>query len=139
MIFLADTNVLSELRKRQRRDKGVQGWIQSVGWSALSTSWIVIGELRRGANLVRRRDPEQADALDVWIDYVLDTLGPQIYPIDGPVAEAWAQLGVPDPLPTSDGLIAATAIVHDLTLATRNIRDFAGVGLKIVDPWAFQP
>ena len=137
MTFLADTNVLSELRKRDRRAAGVQAWIDAVGWGAISTSWLVIAELKRGANLIRRRDPQQAKMLDAWLDYTVNSLDARIYPIDGPVAETWAKLGIPDPLPTMDGLIAATAVTHGLILATRNVRDFSIAGLNIVNPWAF--
>jgi toxin FitB len=135
--FLLDTNVLSEMRKRERRATGVQAWIEAVGWDVLATSWVVIGEMKHGANLVRRRDAEQAKALDAWIEYAVTQLEARIYPVDGPVAETWARLGIPDPLPTSDGLIAATAISHGLTLATRNVRDFRIAGLNIIDPWSY--
>jgi predicted nucleic acid-binding protein len=135
--FLADTNVLSELRKRQLRDPNVQAWIESVGWDSLSTSWVVIAEMRRGANLIRRRDTEQGRMIDAWVDYTIEQLGDRIHPIDGPVAEEWARLGIPHPLPTIDGLIAATALVHGLTLATRNIRDFGDVKVQIINPWTF--
>jgi hypothetical protein len=135
--FLLDTNVLSEMRKRERRAIGVQAWLEAVGWDVLATSWVVVGEMKHGANLVRRRDGKQAKALDAWIDYTLTRLERRIYPVDGGVAETWARLGIPDPLPISDGLIAATAITHGLTLATRNVRDFRIAGLNIVDPWAY--
>lgn len=136
-MFLADTNVLSELRKGGRRAKGVQAWIETVGWVTLSTSWIVIAEMRRGANLIQRRDPEQAKMLNQWVDYTIGQLGERIYPVDRPVAEAWAKLGIPNPLPLMDGLIAATALVHGSTMATRNVRDFANMGISVVDPWSF--
>ncbi len=137
MTFLVDTNVLSEMRKRQRGNTGVRAWIESVGWDAISTSWIVIREMRRGVSLIGRRDPEQAEMLNAWVDYTVNKLDARIYPVDGPVAETWARLGIPDPLPTMDGLIAATALTHGLTLATRNVRDFGVAGLNIVDPWTF--
>ena len=138
MTFLADTNVLSEMRKRQRMASGVRSWIESVGWNALSTSWIVIGEMKHGANLIARRDSEQAEALNAWIDYVVSRLEARIYSVDGPVAEIWAKLGIPNPLPTTDALIAATAINQGLTLATRNVQDFRIAGLSVTDPWSFQ-
>jgi hypothetical protein len=138
MTFLADTNVLSEMRKRQRMASSVQSWIASVGWNALSTSWIVIGEMKHGAHLIARRDSEQAEALNAWIDYVVSKLEARIYPVDGPVAEIWAKLGIPNPLPATDALIAATAINHGLTLATRNVHDFQITGLNVTDPWTFQ-
>jgi toxin FitB len=138
VIFLADTNVLSEMRKRQRMAASVQAWIGSVGWSALSTSWLVIGEMRHGANLIARCDSEQAGALNAWVDYVVSQLDARIHPVDGPVAETWAKLGISNSLPATDALIAATAINHGLTLATRNVRDFQIAGLTITNPWAFE-
>ena len=137
MTFLIDTDVLSEMRKRQRKAAAVQAWLETVGWSALSTSWLVIGEMRRGANLIRRRDAEQAKALDAWVDYIIDQLDSRIYPVDRPIAETWAKLGIPDPLPTIDGLIAATALTHGLILATRNVDDFGIAGLNVLNPWTF--
>jgi predicted nucleic acid-binding protein len=138
MTFLADTNVLSEMRKRQRMASGVRSWVASIGWNALSTSWVVIGEMKHGANLIARRDSEQAEALNAWINYVVSKLEARIYPVDGPVAEIWAKLGIPNPLPATDALIAATAINYGLTLATRNVRDFTGTGVQVFDPWSFK-
>jgi predicted nucleic acid-binding protein len=93
--------------------------------------------MTRGANLVRRRDIEQARMLDAWIEYTVNQFGGRIYPVDGSVAATWASLGIPDPLPATDGLIAATALSHGLTLATRNVRDFGIAGLNVVNPWTF--
>jgi predicted nucleic acid-binding protein len=136
--FLADTNVLSELRKRTRADERVRAWTAAHGWSAIHTSWIAIAEMKRGAALVARRDPAQAAMLEKWISEVLDHLGDRVLPVERSVAEAWAHLMVPNPRPAMDALIAATAQVHGLTLATRNVRDFAGSGISLVDPWTFK-
>jgi toxin FitB len=135
--FLLDTNVLSELRKRERGDPRVLRWTRSVGWGALHTSWIAIAELKRGAVLARRHDQAQGRALDTWIAEVLARMPDRILPVDGPVAEIWANLMVPDPRPPMDALLAATALVHALTLVTRNTRDFAGTGIELLDPWKF--
>ena len=137
MSFLVDTNVLSELRKRRRGDPHVQEWTHSVGWNALHTSWIAIAEMKRGVALVRRHDVLQATALDAWITEVLGRMGERIFPVDGAVAEIWSRLMVPNPRPPMDALIAATALAHGLTLVTRNVRDFAGSGVVLLDPWAF--
>jgi predicted nucleic acid-binding protein len=137
--FLVDTNVLSELRKRERVNAQVGAWANAVGWDSLHTSWIAVAELKRGAALVRRHDRPQALALDAWIAEVEKQLGERIHPVDRPVAVIWSELMVPDPRPPLDALIAATALAHGLTLVTRNVRDFAGVGgLALLDPWSFQ-
>ena len=137
MTFLADTNVLSELRKRDRADDRVRAWMVVHGWSAVHTSWIAIAEMKRGAALVGRRDPAQAAALEKWISEVIDRLTDRIFPVERSVAEAWASLMIPTTRPTMDTLIAATALVHGLTLATRNVRDFAGSGISVINPWDF--
>ena len=138
MTFLADTNVLSELRKRGRADERVRAWTAAYGWTAIHTSWIAIAEMKRGAALIARRDPVQAASLENWISEVLDHLGDRVFPVERSVAEAWAYLMVPNTRPTMDTLIAATALVHGLTLATRNVRDFAGSGISVIDPWVFE-
>jgi predicted nucleic acid-binding protein len=107
------------------------------GWSAVHTSWIAIAEMKRGAALVGRRDPAQAAALEKWISEVIDRLTDRILPVERSVAEAWASLMIPNTRPTMDTLIAATALVHGLTLATRNVRDFAGSGISVINPWDF--
>ena len=137
MTFLADTNVLSELRKRERADERVRAWTAAHGWGAIHTSWIAIAEMKRGAALVARRDPAQAAALEKWISEVVDRLNDRVFPVERSVAEAWASLMIPNTRPAMDTLIAATALVHGLTLATRNVRDFVGSGIGVIDPWSF--
>jgi predicted nucleic acid-binding protein len=133
--FLIDTNVLSELRKRERGHPSLHAWSVSTGWSALYTSWIAIAEIKRGVELIRRRDKPQAVVLQTWLTEVLDRLGHRILPVDQPVAEIWADLMVPNPRSPLDALIAATARAHGLTLVTRNVRDFANCGIALFDPW----
>jgi predicted nucleic acid-binding protein len=133
--FLLDTNVISELRKRGRGDAGVVRWAASVSPRELHTSVLVIGEIRRGIELKRRTDPAQAAALDSWLDQVRAGLGARILAADERVADAWGRLGVPDPLPAIDGLIAATALIHGLTVVTRNINDLARAGVQTLDPF----
>jgi predicted nucleic acid-binding protein len=137
--FLFDTNVLSELRKKQRQNPQVAAFAKAVGWNSISTSWIVMAELRRGAALVSRHDPKQAEALESWIEMLHRRIGDRILPVDGAVAAAWVTLMVPNPRSPLDALIAATALAHGLTLVTRNVRDFAGAGIDLLDPWAFAP
>ena len=102
----------------------------------MATSVIVLAEIRRGIELKRRRDPEQAGLLDRWLRQVRTRLGDRVIPVDEPIADAWTLLGIPDPLPLIDGLLAATAKVRGLTLVTRNVGDFARTGVTVVDPFS---
>ncbi len=136
MSYLLDTNVISELRKRERGHPGVVRWAASVDPTELHTSVLVIGEIRRGIELKRRSDPARATALENWFDKVRAGLGGRIIPVDERIAELWGTLGVPATLPTVDGLIAATAIVHSLTVVTRNFGDMARTGASLLNPFA---
>lgn len=136
MKFLLDTNVISEIRKRERAHPNVAKWVAQTPVKEIGTSVVVLAEIRRGIELKRRNDPDQADRFDQWFSQMRTRLGDRVLPIDEPVAEAWALLSVPDPLPLIDGLLAATAKVHDLTLVTRNITDVARTGVAILDPFA---
>jgi predicted nucleic acid-binding protein len=135
--FLLDTNVVSELRKASRANVGVQRWFAAADERALWTSVLVVGEVRQGIESVRRRDATAALALEQWLARLTGSFGDRILPVDATVAEAWGRLSVPDPLPAVDGLIAATALVHDLTVVTRNVRDIARSGARVLDP--FEP
>jgi predicted nucleic acid-binding protein len=134
--YLIDTNVVSELRKRERGHPGVARWAASVDPTDLHTSVLVIGEIRRGIELKRRSDAAQAAALETWLDHLRVGLGGRILPVDERVAEAWGRLGVPDPVPAIDGLIAATALVHGLTIVTRDVGDLARTGVAVFDPFS---
>jgi toxin FitB len=137
--FLVDTNVLSELRKGRRGDPNVHAWTEANGWSALHTSWIAIAEMKRGVELIRRRDKPQALVLQAWMDKLLELLADRIHPVDQVVADIWADLMVPNPRSPLDTLIAATARANGLTLVTRNVRDFADAGIDLLDPWTYRP
>jgi len=133
--WLLDTNVLSELRKGPRADAGVRHWFDQAVDRDLFTSVLVAGELRRGVESIRRRDQAAADALAQWLESLVERFGDRLLPIDTAVANRWGELNVPDPVPTVDGLLAATALVHDLTLVTRNIRDVSRTGVRLLDPF----
>ena len=135
MKFLLDTNVISEIRKLERTDPNVANWVAQTPVKEIGTSVLVLAEIRRGIELKRRRDAEQAAALDRWFVQMRTRLGDRVLPIDEPIAEAWALLSVPDPLPLIDGLLAATAKVHGLMLVTRNSADVARTGVAILDPF----
>jgi toxin FitB len=133
--FLLDTNVISEIRKRERAHPNVARWVTRTPPKDIGTSVIVLAEIRRGIELKRRSDPEQAQSLDRWFTHMRARLGDGVLSIDEPVADAWALRSVPDPLPLIDGLLAATAKVHGLTLVTRNVGDVARTGISVFDPF----
>ena len=135
MGFLIDTNVLSEMRKQARANANVLQWAARNRASDLFLSAIVIGEIRRGIEGVRARDPVQAGLLDTWLGTVVGSFGPRILPITVEIADAWGRLSVPDRLPEVDGLLAATAIVHNHILVTRNTRDVARTGARLLNPF----
>ena len=136
MRYLLDTNVVSELR-RPRADDAVRGWIRAQPVATLAISVITVMELEIGVRRVERRDPGQGEVLRRWLDQrVLAAFRERILPIDVDVARRAAALHVPDPGPERDTLIAATAFVHGLTVATRNIADFAPTRVPLVDPWS---
>ena len=135
MTWLLDTNVLSELRKGERADPGVRQWVEGLPDEELFTSVVVVGELRRGVELLRRRDEVAAVAIEQWLRRLVEGYADRVLPIELAIAERWGRLGVPDPLPVPDRLMAATALEHDLTLVTRNTRDVARTGARCLDPF----
>jgi len=136
VIFLLDTNVISEIRKRDRAHPNVSLWVHRTPVREIGTSVVVLAEIRRGIELKRRNDVEQAEGLERWFWRMRTRLGDRVLPVDEPITEAWARLSVPDPLPLIDGLLAATAKVRGLTLVTRNIADVMRTGVSILDPFS---
>ena len=135
MKFLLDTNVISEIRKRDRAHPNVARWVARAPAKEIGTSVVVLAEIRRGIELKRRSDLKQAESLDRWFAQMRTRLADRVLPIDEPIAEAWAMLSVPDPLPLIDGLLAATAKVHGLTLVTSNVTDIARTGVSVLNPF----
>ncbi|HYH53609.1 MAG TPA: type II toxin-antitoxin system VapC family toxin [Solirubrobacterales bacterium] len=136
MSYLLDTNVISELRKGHRADVNVRAWFSELEDEEIYLSVLTIGEIRRGVENVRRRDPDSAAALDSWLARLGEVHRDRILPVDRTIAEEWGRLNVPDPLPVVDGLLAATAKVAGLTFATRNVADVEDSGVKLVDPFS---
>jgi toxin FitB len=134
--WLLDTNIVSELRKGERAQPGLRAWFSEADEVSLYTSVLVVGELRRGIESLRRRDIPSALALEHWLAGITGGFADRILPVDQAVAERWGRLNVPDPVPTVDGLVAATAMVHGLTLVTRNTKDVARTGVPVLDPTA---
>ena len=137
-MFVLDTNVLSELRKANagKADPGVVGWAAGVPVGALFLSAISILELEMGILLIERRDAMQGGMLRGWFnEHVLPAFSGRILPVDCAVALQCARFHVPDPRAERDALIAATALVHGMTVVTRNVADFAPTGVAIINPW----
>ncbi|PKP67645.1 MAG: VapC toxin family PIN domain ribonuclease [Alphaproteobacteria bacterium HGW-Alphaproteobacteria-8] len=137
MSFLIDTNIISELRKGERCDAAVAAWWAGVAEDDLWLSALVVGEIRKGVELARRRDPRKAEVLETWLSDVLSGFGDRVLPVDATVAEEWGRMNAIRPVPVIDALLAATAKANDLTLVTRNEADVAGLGVEVLNP--FQP
>jgi predicted nucleic acid-binding protein len=137
-MYLLDTNVVSELRmiRLGKADSQVALWADSVDAADLYLSAITIQELEIGVLLVERRDPRQGAIFRAWLNaHVLPAFSGRILAVDCAVALRSARLQVPDLRPVRDGLIAATALVHGMTIVTRNVADFAPTGVPILNPW----
>ena len=132
--YLVDTNVLSELR-RPAPSASVLGWVAATPAELLFLSVLTMADLSRGAELLRRKDARAAIALDDWIAEVRVGFAERIFSVDHKVAECWARLSPQQPLPVIDGLLAATASVHDLTVVTRNAGDFERSGVRGLNPF----
>lgn len=137
-MFVLDTNVVSELRKAKagKAHPNVAAWAANVTVSSLFISSITVLELELGVLLVERRDSQQGAVLRAWMDeHVLPAFTGRVLPIDTAVALRTARLHVPDPRSDRDALIAATALVHGMTVVTRNVDDFQSTGVPLLDPW----
>jgi toxin FitB len=135
-MYILDTNIISELRKAKKANQNVSKWAQPLPSATLYISVISLLELEIGILLMERRDKEQGAILRAWMDrHVLPTFSGRILPIDSAVAQRCASLHVPNPRSDRDALIAATALVHGLTVATRNVADFEGMGVGVLNPW----
>ena len=132
--YLLDTNIISETRKA-RADGGVMAFLSAANATALFLSVLTLGELRKGVAAKRRTDPVAAGRLGVWVDGIETTFVDRILSIDAPVARLWGEQSADRGLPVIDALIAATALVHGLSLVTRNSRDFKATGVPLIDPW----
>ena len=137
-MYLIDTNVVSEARKGDRASPGVVAFLKELAESGeiAFVSSLTVGELRRGVELIRRRgDADQAGRLDAWLGHVVDAYSDRILPFDADAAQVWGRLRVPDPGHAIDKQIAAIALVNDLTIVTRNVADFEGLGVRLKNPF----
>lgn len=138
MNCILDTNVVSELRKTDsgRADANVVAWAQRQPTSSLFISAIVIFELERGVLRLERREAPEGSVMRHWIDHkILPSFADRILPVDIAVARRRAALHVPRTRPERDAMIAATALVHGMTVVTRDIVDFADMGVRLINPW----
>ncbi len=138
-MYLLDTNVISEIRKQERANPGVRNFFQArtEDQARLFLSALTIGELRRGIELLRQRnDKPQAEQLEVWLERVLSEYEDNILPLDIDTCQLWGRLRVPHPENELDKLIAASALIYDLTVVTRNIDHFSSTGVKVLNPFA---
>ena len=132
--YLLDTNILSETRKKQASDR-VMSFLSAAEPSALFISVLSLGELRKGVALKIRSDADAAKRLGAWVDGLEYSFGERILGIDAAIARQWGELSAQRSRPVVDTLLAATALVHKLTLVTRNISDVHDLGVKLLDPW----
>lgn len=135
-MFVLDTNVVSELRRPERANAKVVAWASATPLAGFFLSAITVLELELGVLLMERKDAAQGASLRAWLnDQILPRFEGRILPVDAVVAQRCANLHVPDPRAERDALIAATALVHGMTVATRNVADFAPTGVRTFNPW----
>jgi predicted nucleic acid-binding protein len=135
MSFLIDTNIISEVRKAERCHPRVAAWYASVEDEDMFLSVLVLGEVRKGIERARPRDPAKAAALESWLGQVIFGFAGRVLGVDVAVCDQWGRMAAIRSLPMVDALLAATAVVHKLTLVTRNDRDVAGLGVPVLNPF----
>lgn len=135
MSYLLDSNIVSELRKRERADAGVREWFAGVDDTELFLSVLTVGEIRRGIESIHRRDRARALALNRWFHALVTQYESRILSVDQKVAEEWGRMNALATFPAVDSLLAATAHVHGLTFVTRNTKDVARTGVPCLNPF----
>jgi predicted nucleic acid-binding protein len=135
MPFLLDTNILSELRKGARCDPNVSNWAAKESGQAHYISVLSLGEIRKGIELLRKKSLADCMPFEIWLQKLQSDYANCTIAITAEIAERWGELSALRPLPVIDSLLAATALEHGLTLATRNTKDFDGLGISIVNPF----
>jgi toxin FitB len=133
--YLIDTNIISEVRKGERCDPHVSAWYASIADEQLFLSTLVLGEIRKGVELVRPRDADKAAALERWLRQIEAAFDGRVLGIDNAVSDQWGRMSAIRSIPVIDGLLAATAATNGLTLVTRNDRDIAGLGAMVLNPF----
>jgi len=133
--YLLDTNIISEIRKGPRCHPNVAAWYSNLGEESLYLSVLVLGEIRKGIEGLRGRDARKANVLDLWLEQLQISFQSQILPVDIAISQEWGRLSSLHTVPVIDGLLAATATAHRLVLVTRNTRDFADLGIQLINPF----
>jgi toxin FitB len=133
--YLIDTNIISEVRKGDRCDPHVSAWYASIADEQLFLSTLVLGEIRKGVELIRPRDADKAAALEQWLQQIEAAFDGRVLGIDNAVSDQWGRMSAIRSIPVIDGLLAATAATNGLTLVTRNDRDIAGLGAMVLNPF----
>ena len=134
--FLFDTNLISELRKGRRCDPALLWWFKTISEDSCFLSVVTIGEIRFGIEHLRKRDARNSLNIELWLEETSGAYGERILPISAAIAEKWGKLRILCDGPVADGLIAATASHHNLTVATRNEKDFENFGIKVFNPFS---
>ena len=135
MNFLIDTNIISEVRKGTRCNARVAAWYATIADDSLYLSVLVLGEIRKGIELARHKDSAKAKALESWLEAVAAAFADRVLPIDKEIGDEWGRMSAIRPIPVIDGLLAATAKVHGLTLVTRNDANVKGLGADLLNPF----
>lgn len=135
MNYLIDTNIISEVRKGAKCDLNVAAWYDSIDDADVYLSVLVLGEIRKGVERARPSDPARARALEKWLATVVESFAERILPVDQAVADEWGRMSAKRPGSTVDALLAATAKVHGMALATRNVSDVADLGVSFINPF----
>jgi hypothetical protein len=133
--YLIDTNIISEVRKGDRSDPNVAAWYRSIDDRDIYLSVLVLGEIRKGIERARSRDPGRARALETWLSAVRESFGDRVLAVDQSVADEWGRMSAKRPVSTIDALLAATAKIHRMTLVTRNVADIADLGAELLNPF----
>jgi toxin FitB len=132
--YLLDTNVLSEAR-RPKGNRGVKEWFAAAPPDALFVSVLVLGEIRSGVDKLAKRDAARAAIYEAWLEELCDVYADRLLPVTADVAQIWGRINATTSVPVVDGLIAATARVHGLTVVTRNVTDLERAGVQVVNPF----
>jgi hypothetical protein len=133
--YLLDTNVISELRKGNRCDAGVRQWFEAADAGEIFVSVLVLGEIRQGIERIRLRDQASAQALEKWLRWISTEFADRLLPVDERVADQWGRLGLRQPAPVLDAFLAATALVHDLVLVSRDEDGFRNTDVRSLNPF----